>query len=1315
MINPGILLGARREDLIKDETLADIFKETAAKYPNKIALIFDEKEVTYHQLDVWSNEVAEYLLNKGIGKGSFVGIWHPRGLRLHVAVLAIVKAGATYVPVDVEMPVERVKEIMMEVGAVACFTLELDQLGCESIQVLPFPHIPEKTYVLPKGASDQLAYVLYTSGSTGKPKGIPISQKQICHLVRSEQTVLNIQPTDKVYQGFSISFDMWCEETWISFHAGATLFVADAITAKAIDELSQVLRENHITVLHAVPSLLSIMDTDIPTLRLVNAGGEACTTQVLEKWGSTSSRHFYNSYGPTETTVTSSMIKLTKGDEITIGDPLPNYNYGVIDANFNLLAVGEEGELVISGPGVGIGYINLPQLTSSKFIDKPDSFSELPGQKLYRTGDAVIIDSSGKVRFQGRMDDQVKLRGYRIELGEIENRLSIEENIISAAVAVKKDNNDQDQLIAYVVTEKPELFDENKLKDSLGKVLAPYMVPSMLVLLPEMPRLPSGKINRKLLPLPHAFTIKETKKDSQKIDLSLSISDRVLQVLHFIFPERHIDLSMDFFTDLGGHSLLAAKFVSRLRKEGEIKAASLKDIYLNRPLSALVKGWEEKEEESQSPEEIFNKIPRSRFYACWIAQTISLFVVFGFFAGQIFFPYLGYYYTQQDSNSTIYAIVVALLLFCLIPPILSFLSVALKWMVIGKMKEGDYPLWGTYYFRWWFVKTIQNVIPVQFLNGTPLYNIYLRWMGVNVSNDAQLSNFKVGAEDLITIGKNVTISSSVILNNAWVEKGMLKLRSINIGDNAYIGTRSIIGPGAEIKEWGEIKDLSYLRAGKTIEKKELWEGSPAKLVKVKEDKELDIPETVSENRRFRFQVYYSVLLLIFPFAVLIPFLPVLATLNELDNNADPYDFQYLFITPVLSLLYTFLFAIITIVITRLLQRKVKPGIYSVYSSLYVKKWLADQFMSLSLMVMHPVYATVYIANFFRALGAKVGKYTEISTASNVTHPLLSIGKASFIADGVILGESDVRSQKLILEQTSVGDKTFVGNSALIPQGYHLPSNMLLGVLSAPPSIAQLSAKNASKDWFGSPAIALPKRQDSGNFDDALTLRPSRKTFLSRAAVEIIRIMIPETVLLCMSVLFIAFVHDLLVDNDLWQFFLLFPFYYVMIIGIPCFLTTVILKWIFVGKYFSWQRPMWTSKVWKSEAITTIYEALAVPFFLEFLKGTPWLPLVIKVLGVKTGERVWMNTTDITEYDMVSIGTDSALNIDCGPQTHLFEDRVMKVGKVKIGERNSIGAASIILYNAELGNDVQVEPLSLVMKGEVLPENTKWGGSPVRKT
>jgi non-ribosomal peptide synthetase-like protein len=379
---------------------------------------------------------------------------------------------------------------------------------------------------------------------------------------------------------------------------------------------------------------------------------------------------------------------------------------------------------------------------------------------------------------------------------------------------------------------------------------------------------------------------------------------------------------------------------------------------------------------------------------------------------------------------------------------------------------------------------------------------------------------------------------------------------------------------------------------------------------------------------------------------------------------------------------------------------------------YVRKWFADQLMSLSLIVMHPIYATIYVASFFRALGAKIGKDTEISTASSVTHPLLEIGDGAFVADAVTLGEADVRGQVLILNKTVIDSNSFVGNSALIPQGYHLLGNMLIGVLSTPPDEEQMAA-NTAKDWFGSPAIPLPRRQESNPFPPELTIHPKKRRKVARGLVEFIRIILPETAIITFSIFFIAYAHDLVVEEPLWKIVLYFPFYYLFFMGIPAFLLTLILKWTFIGKYKPKQRPMWSWNVWRSEAITSTYEALSIPFLLEYLQGTPWLPVVMRLLGVKIGKRVWMNTTDITEFDMVTICDDAALNVDCGPQTHLFEDRVMKVGPVKIGARCSIGAGTIILYDSELGDDTKLEALSLVMKGERLSPGTDWIGSPVK--
>ncbi len=431
-------------------------------------------------------------------------------------------------------------------------------------------------------------------------------------------------------------------------------------------------------------------------------------------------------------------------------------------------------------------------------------------------------------------------------------------------------------------------------------------------------------------------------------------------------------------------------------------------------------------------------------------------------------------------------------------------------------------------------------------------------------------------------------------------------------------------------------------------------------------------------------------------------------------NADDYNFSYFIHVPLVTVVYILLYIFETAFLSRILLWGIKPGTYPVYSAVYIRKWISDQLIAVALIVLHPIYATVFISSFFRLLGAKIGKNTEISTASNVTHSMLKIGDESFIADAVSLGEEDIRGQRLILENTSIGNKSFVGNSALIPQGYNLGDNMLIGVLSVPPTVEQLNGKQGG-DWFGSPAIALPARQSSGVYSVGLTTQPSLGRRISRSCIEGVRIVLPESIIICCSALFIAYCHDLIKYRTFLQVLEQlpkFPLYYLLYMGLPAFLITVLLKWITVGIYKKEQKPMWTHKVWRSEAITATYEALAVPFFLEYLKGTPFLPFMLRFLGVKIGKRVWLNTTDISEYDMVSIGDDCALNEDCGPQTHLFEDRIMKIGSVEIGERCSIGARTIILYNSELGDDVLVEPLSLVMKGEKLIANTTWTGSPI---
>jgi amino acid adenylation domain-containing protein len=275
------------------------------------------------------------------------------------------------------------------------------------------------------------AYVIYTSGSTGKPKGVPISQASICHFLRSENDVLGVRHGDKVYQGFSVAFDMSFEEIWISYLVGATLWVAPKMLTTDPEALPDALAREGVTVLHAVPTLLALFARDVPGLRIVNLGGEMCPEFLVQRWA-TPGRRLFNTYGPTETTVSASLAELLPGQPVTIGTPLPNYGMLIRGDDGAVLPQGQTGELCITGPGVAGGYLGRPELTAEKFLANPRPSGD-HDTRMYRSGDLARIDENGQIQCLGRSDDQVKVRGFRVELGEIEAALYRQAGVGAAA------------------------------------------------------------------------------------------------------------------------------------------------------------------------------------------------------------------------------------------------------------------------------------------------------------------------------------------------------------------------------------------------------------------------------------------------------------------------------------------------------------------------------------------------------------------------------------------------------------------------------------------------------------------------------------------------------------------------------------------------------------------------------------------------------------------------------------------------------------------------------------------------------------------
>ncbi len=409
------------------------------------AVIADEGRVTFAELDARANQVARHLIAKGIRAGDRVGLLLDKSANTYVALLAVLKANAAYVPVDAAFPDERIAFILEDAGVKAMVSLSAfaKKLDALSVPAICLDTDEREIDALPSGrltaaergaATDQLAYIIYTSGTTGKPKGVAIEHASICNFVRVAGEVYGYRDDDRVYQGMTIAFDFSVEELWVPLIAGATLVPARSGMNLVGNDLADFLIERHVTALCCVPTLLATIEKDLPELRLLLVSGEACPQNLVVRWHR-QGRTILNAYGPTEATVTATLTELYPEKPVTIGGPLPTYTIVILDENESReIADGGLGEIGIAGVGLAVGYLNRPDLTAAKFVPDFLGLPNNPSQRIYRTGDLGRINEAGEVEFLGRIDTQVKVRGYRIELTEIESVLMQIPEIAQAVV-----------------------------------------------------------------------------------------------------------------------------------------------------------------------------------------------------------------------------------------------------------------------------------------------------------------------------------------------------------------------------------------------------------------------------------------------------------------------------------------------------------------------------------------------------------------------------------------------------------------------------------------------------------------------------------------------------------------------------------------------------------------------------------------------------------------------------------------------------------------------------------------------------------------
>ncbi|WP_447038502.1 amino acid adenylation domain-containing protein [Streptomyces sp. DSM 118878] len=578
-----VLSGAERELLsggwngsgdagVAPATFGALFEAQVVRSPGAVALVCGEVHISYAELNARVNRLARVLIGRGVGPEGFVAVALPRSVDLVVALLAVVKAGAAYLPVDPDYPAERIAYMLRDAAPAVLVSVEGSGVGAGSgvpeVVLLDDPLVMRELAQCPAGDVKDAersaalsvwhpAYLIYTSGSTGLPKGVVVTHHGLASMAAQYRERLRIDAGTRLLQLLSPNFDPSVADVAMTLLSGASLVLSAGRRKVMSEELAELIRETRATHVHLVPSMLAGVPTaDLPDFRTLVVGGEACSAELVDRWSA--GRVMVNAYGPTESTVAATMSgPLVAGGGVPpIGRPVLGTEVFVLDEALRLVPPGVPGELYIAGAGLARGYWRRSALTAERFVACPFGG---PGARMYRTGDVVAWTGEGELRYLGRSDDQVKVRGFRIELGEVGSVLAGHALVEHAVVVVREDRPGRRQLVAYVVGVSGAVVPEQGvLRTWVGERLPEYMVPAAVVVVDALPLTPNGKLDLKALPVPE-FTVAAGRAPRTEREKALcGLFAEVLGV-----PEVGID---DNFFDLGGHSLLIVDLADRIRE-----------------------------------------------------------------------------------------------------------------------------------------------------------------------------------------------------------------------------------------------------------------------------------------------------------------------------------------------------------------------------------------------------------------------------------------------------------------------------------------------------------------------------------------------------------------------------------------------------------------------------------------------------------------------------------------------------------------------------------------------------------------------------
>lgn len=549
----------------QDKSIHQLFEEQAEAFPDRVAIVFENRQLTYRELNGKANQLARALLEKGVQTDSIVGVMMEKAPENIIAILAVLKAGGAYVPIDIEYPRDRIQYILQDSQTKIVLTQKSASKLVHDVGYSGHIVVLEEEKLDAREASNlrqpskptDLAYVIYTSGTTGKPKGTMLEHKGIANLQSFFQNSFGVTAQDRIGLFASMSFDASVWEMFMALLSGASLYILSKQTIHDFVTFENYLSENELTIITLPPTYLTHLTPErITSLRIMITAGSSASAPLVNKWKD--KLRYINAYGPTETSICATTWEAPAHEfpvqSVPIGKPIQNTHIYIVGEDLQPLPIGSEGELCIGGVGLARGYWNRPDLTAEKFVDNPF----VPGEKMYRTGDLAKWLADGNIEFLGRIDHQVKIRGHRIELGEIESVLLSYEPITEAVVIAREDQQAGQYLCAYFISRQE--VTPAQLREYAAQKLPAYMLPSYFVKLDKMPLTPNDKIDRKALPEPDFATNANLAAYHPPRNETESILASIWQD---VLGVEKIGIRDNFYS-LGGDSIQAIQVVARL-------------------------------------------------------------------------------------------------------------------------------------------------------------------------------------------------------------------------------------------------------------------------------------------------------------------------------------------------------------------------------------------------------------------------------------------------------------------------------------------------------------------------------------------------------------------------------------------------------------------------------------------------------------------------------------------------------------------------------------------------------------------------------